>query len=59
MIKRLRRRLSLPTKDINEITEPINNDGEKITNKEIDKWWKSYHKIDVKQNIGNGGIQYN
>ena len=29
-------------KDISEITEPINNDGEKITDKEIDKWqWKS------------------
>ena len=38
MIKRLRRRLSQPMKDISEITEPINNDGEKITDKEIDKW---------------------
>ena len=47
-------------KDVSEITEPIDNDGEKITDKEIDEWqWKSYHKIDVKQNIGNEGIQHN
>ena len=60
MIKRLRRRFSLPMKDISEITEPINNDGEKITDKEVDKWqWKSYHKIYVKQNMGNRGIQHN
>ena len=44
---------SLPTIEIEE-------DDEIITNKEIDEWkWKSYHKIDVKQNMGNGGIQHN
>ena len=44
---------SLPTVEIEE-------DDEIITNKEIDEWkWKSYHKIDVKQNMGNGGIQHN
>ena len=44
---------SLPTIEIEE-------DDEIITNKEIDEWkWKSYHKIEVKQNMGNGGIQHN
>ena len=57
MIKRLRRRLNLPTKDVCEIIVLINNDGENITDKEIDEWqWNKYHKIDVKQNIGNKGI---
>ena len=41
-------------------TVEIEEDDEIITNKEIDKWkWKSYHKIDVKQIMGNGGIQHN
>ena len=41
-------------------TVEIEDDDEIITNKEIDEWkWKSYHKIDVKQNMGNGGIQHN
>ena len=44
---------SLPTIKIEE-------DDEIITNKEIDKWkWKSCHKIDIKQNMGDGGIQHN
>ena len=31
-------------------------DNEEVTNKEMDEWeWQSYHKIDVKQNMGNGG----
>ena len=34
-------------------TVEIEDDDEIITNKEIDEWkWKSYHKIDVKQNMG-------
>ena len=44
---------SLPTVEIEE-------DDEIITNEEINEWkWKSYHKVDVKQNMGNGGIQHN
>ena len=30
-------------------------DDKKVTDKEIDEWkWKSYHKIDVKQNMEDG-----
>ena len=32
-------------------------DNEIIIDEEIDEWewkWKSYHKIDVEQNMGNG-----
>ena len=30
-------------------------DDKIVTDKEIDEWkWKSYHKIDVKQNMGDG-----
>ena len=49
MINRMdKRRLCLPFVEIIK-------DDEIITNKEIDEWeWKSYHKIDVKQNIVNG-----
>ena len=49
MINRMdKRRLCLPSVEIIK-------DDEIITNKEIDEWeWKSYHKIDVKQNMGNG-----
>ena len=36
-------------------TVEIEEDDEIIKNKEIDEWkWKSYHKIDVKQNMGDG-----
>ena len=44
----VRRRLSLPFTDVKE-------DNEVITDEEINNWkWKSYHEIDVKQNMGNG-----
>ena len=44
----VRRRLSLPFTDVKE------ND-EVIADEEINNWkWKSYHEIDVKQNMGNG-----
>ena len=44
----VRRRLSLPFTDVKE-------DDEVVANEEINKRkWKSYHEIDVKQNIGNG-----
>ena len=49
----LRRRLSLPS-------VKIIKDDEVITDEEINEWkWKSYHKIDVKQNMGNVGVQHN
>ena len=37
-------------------------DNEIIIDEEIDEWewkWKSYHKIDVKQNMGYRGFQHN
>ena len=35
-------------------------DNEEVTNKEMDEWeWQSYHKIDVKQNMGYRGFQHN
>ena len=41
-------------------TVEIEEDNEIIKNEEIDEWkWKSYHKIDVKQNMGNRRIQHN
>ena len=44
----VRRRLSLPFTDVKE-------DDEVVTDEEINNWkWKSYHEIDVKQNIGDG-----
>ena len=44
----VRRRLSLPFTDVKE-------DDEVVADKEINNWkWKSYHEIDVKQNMGNG-----
>ena len=44
----VRRRLSLPFTDVKE-------DDEVIADGEINNWkWKSYHEIDVKQNMGNG-----
>ena len=44
----VRRRLSLPFTDVKE-------DDEIVTDEEINNWkWKSYHEIDVKQNMGNG-----
>ena len=44
----VRRRLSLPFTDVKE-------DDKVITDEEINNWkWKSYHEIDVKQNMGNG-----
>ena len=44
----VRRRLSLPFTDVKE-------DNEVIADEEINNWkWKSYHEIDVKQNIGDG-----
>ena len=44
----VRRRLSLPFTDVKE-------DDEVVTDEEINNWkWKSYHEIDVKQNMGNG-----
>ena len=44
----VRRRLSLPFKDVIE-------DDEVIADEEINKRkWKSYHEIDVKQNMGYG-----
>ena len=44
----VRRRLSLPFKDVKE-------DDEVVADEEINNWkWKSYHEIDVKQNMGNG-----
>ena len=44
----IKRRLCLPSVEIIK-------DDEEITNEEIDEWeWKSYHEIDVKQNMGNG-----
>ena len=44
----VRRRLSLPFTDVKE-------DNEVIADEEINNWkWKSYHEIDVKQNMGNG-----
>ena len=48
MMKRIdKRRPCLPSIEI--IKDEI------ITNEEIDEWkWKSYHKIDVKQNMGDG-----
>ena len=36
-------------------TIEVEENNEVITNVEINEWeWKSYHKIDVKQNMGNG-----
>ena len=36
-------------------TVEIEKDDEIITNEEINEWkWKSYHKVDVKQNIPIG-----
>ena len=44
----VRRRLSLPFTDVIE-------DDEVIADEEINNWkWKSYHEIDVKQNMGYG-----
>ena len=44
----VRRRLSLPFKDVKE-------DDEIVADEEINKRkWKSYHEIDVKPNMGNG-----
>ena len=44
----VRRRLSLPFTDVKE-------DDEVVTDEETNNWkWKSYHEIDVKQNMGNG-----
>ena len=44
----VRRRLSLPFTDVKE-------DDEVVADEEINKWkCKSYHEIDVKQNMGNG-----
>ena len=44
----VRRRLSLPFTDVKE-------DDEIVADEEINNWkWKSYHEIDVKQNMGNG-----
>ena len=44
----VRRRLSLPFTDVKE------ND-EVVADEEINNWkWRSYHEIDVKQNMGNG-----
>ena len=44
----VRRKLSLPFTDVKE-------DDEVVADKEINNWkWKSYHEIDVKQNMGNG-----
>ena len=44
----VRRRLSLPFTDVKE-------DNEVIADEEINNWKrKSYHEIDVKQNMGNG-----
>ena len=44
----VRRRLSLPFTDVKE-------DDEVVADEEINKQkWKSYHEIDVKQNMGNG-----
>ena len=44
----VRKRLSLPSIDVKE-------DDEVIADEEINKRkWKSYHEIDVKQNMGNG-----
>ena len=43
----VRRRLSLPFTDVKE-------DDKVVTDEEINNWkWKSYHEIDVKQNMGN------
>ena len=43
----VRRRLSLPFTDVKE-------DNKVVTDEEINNWkWKSYHEIDVKQNMGN------
>ena len=43
----VRRRLSLPFTDVKE-------DNEVVADEEINNWkWKSYHEIDVKQNMGN------
>ena len=44
----VRKRLSLPFTDVKE-------DDKVVADEEINNWkWKSYHEIDVKQNIGNG-----
>ena len=44
----VRRRLSLPFTDVKE-------ENEVIADEEINNWnWKSYHEIDVKQNMWNG-----
>ena len=44
----VRRRLSLPFADVKE-------DNEVVADEEINNWKrKSYHEIDVKQNMGNG-----
>ena len=44
----VRRRLSLPFTDVIE-------DDEVVADEEINNWkWKSYHEIDVKQNMGYG-----
>ena len=44
----VRRRLSLPFTDVIE-------DDKVVADEEINKWkWKSYHEVDVKQNMGYG-----
>ena len=48
-------------KEINNLPSvQIEKYDEVVTDKEIDEWkWQSYHKIDVKQNMGNVGVQHN
>ena len=48
----VRRRLSLPFTHVKE-------ENEVIADEEINNWkWKSYHEIDVKQNMGNSLDNY-
>ena len=60
MINRKNKNNLIQPEEQMELTKTVMKDDEDITNIKIDEWeWKSYHKIDVKQNIGNGGIQHN
>ena len=45
------RRSIMPT----DIKIPVEHYYEEIINIKIDEWkWKSYHKVNVEQNMGNG-----
>ena len=59
-MNRKNKNYSLQSEEQMEFTKTVIEDDEDITNIKIYKWkWQSYHKIYVKQNMGNEGIQHN